>query len=219
MNPLSAHILDFFTLHQKQAGRVLLIGCGTAILCAVCGIVWYVLSPSEPPDPAASDIHTIAEYIKSDEFLEKPSLKRGEYTDRLVQRYHRMSDQEREAAQKEFGDLFQKNRSAEKTFWLSYMSKQADHYDKLLPEQKEKFLDHFLFMAETMHGQHRAREDYQQRGPLQRQSSPEQKKRAFYRMQKNMPLLLHQTTAEDRAKIAKLAGDMMTRMQQRYGER
>lgn len=219
MNQLWTRLLDFFTLHQKQAGRILIAICGTAVLCAAGGIMWYVVAPGEPPDPANGDIREVAEYIKSDEFLSKPSLKRGEYTNKLVQRYRSMSDEERQGARKEFGDLFRKNRTAEKTFWMSYISKQADHYDKLSSAERKKFLDRFLLVAETMHGRRRAREDYRRKGPVQRKSTAKQRKLAFYRMQKNMPLLLNQTTAKDRAKMAKLAGDMMSRMRERYDNR
>jgi hypothetical protein len=218
MNPFWARILDFFCLHQKTATRVLILGCSLAMLCAVGGIVWYFVSPDEPPDPAASDLHEIAEYIKSDSFLEKSSLQRGEYTNRLVQRYQRMSEHQRREAQKEFGELFRKNRTVEKAFWLSFMSKQADHYDKLSPENRERFLDQFILIAETMHGRHRAREDFKKKSPLQKNVTPKMQRQAFYRMQKNIPLLLNQTTAEDRAKMSRLAGDMIARMKKRYDE-
>jgi hypothetical protein len=118
------------------------------------------------------------------------------------------------------GNVLQKNRKLEKTFALSFASKQADEYSKLKsPAEKQQFIDRWLTMMEMAHGgRERARMEYQKNTQAgQKSLTPEQQKQSVARLRKSLPLVMSKTTAVDRAKLVKLVRDASYRMQERYG--
>ncbi|MBN1553973.1 MAG: hypothetical protein JXA11_04455 [Phycisphaerae bacterium] len=220
MSPLWTRILDAYTIHQRQMKWVILGVCGVSVLGAASFLLWYWTSGGSCPDAETADVQKIAEYIRSDSFLEKSSVERGEYVEKLMGRYKKMSQEDRREAQNTLGSVLQKNRKLEKTVALSFASKQADEYHKLkTPEQKNQFIDRWLTMMEMAHGGHeRAKQEYRKRNPISgnHQPTPEQRKKSIARLRNSLPLIMSKTTSEDRAKLAKMARDSAQRMQERY---
>jgi hypothetical protein len=222
MNQFWTNILDLFTVHQSRMKWAVLGVCGLSVLGAIGGITWYLASGGDAPDPTTADVKTVANYIKSDQFLEKSSVERGEYIEQLMGRYKAMSADERRRAEQTMGGVLRKNRKLEKTFALSFASKQADAYHNLkTPAEKQQFIDRWLTMMEMAHGgRERARKEFQEKGPFAKDRqppTPEQRNKVIAEYRKNLPLIMSRTSAEDRSKMVNLARDSMQRIRERYG--
>lgn len=220
MNDFWTKLLDTFTLHQQRMKWVILGVCCLSVLGAAGIITWYCVANHSVPDVETADVQRIVNYIKSDQFLNKSSIERGEYIEKFMARYERMSPDEQRAAQDILGKTLRKNRKAEKTIALSFAAKQADVYSKLkTPDEKDQFIDRWLTMMEMTHGGYeRARQEYQKRKlGGQHNRTPEKRKESISRLRKNLPLVMSRTSARDRAKLAKLARDASQRIQERYG--
>ena len=213
-------LLDQFTLHQKQVRLALLGVCGFALVCGAGALAWYFISPGEPPDPAKEDLTVLSKYIRSEAFLKAGSQERGEYVNKLMNRYKQMPPAEKREAQDKFGTLFRKDRQTRKTFWLSYVQNQADQYNKLSQQQKRQRIDAILTMAEAMNGKRQMRSEFREKGSVRpRKMTKKQEKKGVDRFRRNIPFVLKTTSAKDRAKIITMAKDMMNRMQEKYGDR
>jgi hypothetical protein len=220
MSAFWTNILDTYTLHQRQMKWIILGVCCLSVLGGAGIVTWYYVANNSVPDVETANVEKIADYLKSDTFLEKTSLERGEYIEKIMKRYHQMSYEEQQDAQKTMGNVLRKNRKAEKTVVLSFAAKQADAYNKLkTDEEKDQFIDRWLTIMEIGHGgRERARREYQKHNPAGgRRATPEQRRKAIAGLRKNLPLLMSRTTAKDRAKLAKMVRDASQRMQQRYG--
>ncbi len=211
-------LLDQFTLHQNQLRWGLLGICGVAMLCAVAGVVGYFVSPEEAPNPASADVDTLAKYVKSNEFLNTASRERGAYVNQLMVRYKKMNPREQKKAQEQFGNLFRKDRKREKTFWLSYAQNQAQEYSTLSDRQKCLRLDAILTLLKISGNAPRARRNHRDLAPSHRKPDKKKKDRTVREIRKNLPLLLKNTTSDDRVKIARLASDLMSRTKERFSE-
>lgn len=221
MSAFWTRILDTYTVHQDRMKWVILVVCSLSLFGAAGIVTWHYVANRSAPDPQTANVEQVADYIKSDKFLEKSSVERGEYIEKLMGRYKNMTPTERDHAKDTMGNVLEKNRKLEKTFALSFASKQADEYNKLkTPAEKQQFIDRWLTMMELAHGGHeRAKEEYQKNNPVSgnKQPTQDQRKHSVAQLRKSLPLVMSKTTAEDRAKLAKLVRDASYRMQERYG--
>ena len=220
MSAFFSKIADTCTDPQHRMKLVILGVCSLSMLGAAGIITWYYAANRTAPDAQMANVQKIADYIKSDQFLEKSSVERGEYIEKLMGRYQTMSPDERRQAQETMGNVLKKDRKLEKTFALSFASKQADEYSKIKdPVEKDRFIDRWLTMMELAHGgRERARQEYQRHTQLgqSQKISPGQRKQSLSRIRRSLPLVMSKTSAKDRAKMAKLARDAAYRMQERY---
>ncbi len=221
MSTFWTRILDTYTVHQYQMKWVIIGVCSLSLLGAGGIVTWHYVGNRSAPDPQTANVETIADYMKSDRFLEKSSVERGEYIEKLMGRYRNMPQEDRQQAKDTMGNVFKNDRKLEKTFALSFASRQADEYCKLkTPVEKQQFIDRWLTMMELAHGgRERVRQEYQKNTQAGQQNlTPEQQKQAVTRLRKSLPMVMSKTTAVDRARMVKLVRDASFRMQERYGD-
>lgn len=221
MSPIWTKILDSYTIHQHQMKWVILGVCCLSVLGGAGIVTWYYVANHTAPDAQTAEIDKIADYIKSDRFLEQSSVERGAYVETFMKRYKDMSHDEQKQAREQMGKVLRNNRKLEKTVALSFASKQADAYHKLKThEQKDQFIDRWFVMMEMAHGGHeRAKREYRKRNPVGQRTrpTPEQRKKSVARMRNSLPLIMSKTTADDRSRLSIMVRDAAQRMQQRYG--
>lgn len=183
---------------------IMLSLAGVGIAFSITMLACYSFKPT-PLDPQKAEMKTAIGFVKSQQFLDMNSEKRSRYVGTLVKRYEVMNPREQAEAAKTFQYLRRKkeNRGAVNVFWMTFVSKRAEEYHTLSPGQKSQYVDGLVDKMEVLRG-------------LRRDPDRESDTTGYVqRSQRNARLLLGKTTAVERAKISRVAGDVIRRSRSR----
>ena len=172
-----------------------------AVVVSAISVLWVVLNRPQVPDPASAEMTEVVDFMKTDAFRSLSTTQRKQYRDGLVERFASMSQQERLEAGRTLRNAGLSRRDREGV-QIGVMRHYVDEYMSKTPQERAVFMNNAIQMAERMGG-NRMQNEYNRF-----KNDSEYRKKRVSRGMSNLSRGLHNTSAKDRAKMAKAFQDM-----------
>lgn len=193
--------------------KILLVLICTVSLAGAGYYVYRHMQTIEVPDPATASIDELAAFVNSEDFRSLSTKQRREFIDAVVRRTMEMDDEQWEEAREKLAVLDIKRlasggdgKSVE--FWKSYGANQAKRYAEMPSPQKDVFVDRMIGAVNLVGGRGSA-EKLVERFEQDAMYDP------FRKMTSATRKFTRNTTAVERAQMAKLGADTLQRFKQR----
>lgn len=202
--------VDFKSNPKLIIGLLCVMGVGLVIAGVVMATSFIV---PEPPDAATASLEEIAEYLKSDYYLELSFAQRKAYIKTFSARIEKMPFKEQKRAEKMFNEIRKANPEVAKAMHVGYASEKLKMLDAKTPEQQIMKIRATMAVMEMAKGRKGMQEEYDK---MMGRTSEERVVKMREALQA-APEVYQNTSIEERRRMRRTMMNVKREVDRRYG--